>query len=54
MMRATVTLLREVNGLWGKARKATYLNDKVLSFYEDIMFLLVWSGERERSKEISS
>jgi len=53
MVRATLTL-REINGLWGKAWETTYLNDKVLSFYEDIMFLLGWCGERERSKEISS
>lgn len=51
MVRATVTWEEEIKGLWGKA---AYLNYKVLSFYEDIMFFLGWCGERERSKKISS
>lgn len=41
------------NGSLGKEWKATSLNDKVISFCEDIAFILVWSGEKERSKKIS-
>lgn len=41
------------NGSLEKEWKATYLNDKVITFSEDIMSLWVWSGERERSKKIS-